>query len=546
MTPRSRTLRLVRRLRALRRRQVRPRLFRVGRRLATLWREPARRSVAWQLRRVATAVEASIAVAGRLTAAEERLSDQLERIVDFPRPPRAAPSGYGPGGLVVPGTLSVAVALAVAALVLVAGNAWLLDRHLVPPVLAAGGTRFGIAPGLWLALTFSTLALVLGLFHYALFTAGRSVALRLLGALAVILLVAQGGVQAAATVVAVQSWVGVVVTSTWAGMGALVLIAGVAGLVPPVIGVTAHGAIDRFARWSAAREQRVVGRAVRARERLAGRMEISLHNVSRGIAALRAEAGSIPDGDVARLLVRPADGASVERLVMVLRRMAAGVERDPRTEPVPAGTLALRHLADVAALALWLVTASAALSIAAPAVASAMAGGGISGLVLSGVLGGLLALLVGGLLLRLLLDRPGRGPEPRAVAASIVLLTVAAVALALAIGSFAAMHPPFQGDPLTAAALLTLLVLTAALASTRLPEAIRAGGNAVRFVTGGAAWVGLSLADLALAAADLVLTGRRPAVRRPRRAHRGSSLARRTALTSPTSLGTLGGRPDTG
>lgn len=515
MIPISSRLRLIRRLRTLRRRWIRTRLDRLAGALSSLWTEPPRRSVAWQLRRLANAVEASMGAAARIAAAEDRLSRDIERLVELSPRDRPDPPRYTPRPAVAPANVSVALMLGVTALALVVGNTWLLDRHLVAPVLAAGGSSYGLLPGLWLPVAFSTLALVLGLFHFALFTSGRSVWLRLLGALAIVLLVAQGALQAGATALAVLAWAGPT-TGSWAGIGALVLIAGAAGLVPPVIGTTAHASIDRLSRWAAAREHRAAARSGYARERVTSRLEKSLHEVTQAMAALRSEAGGLAEDDVARLLVRPADGASVERLVMVLRRMAMGVERDPRGEPTPVGTLALRHLGDLSAFAVWLLAAGAALWIAAPAARAATAGG-LSGLALVGTFGGLASLLVGGLVLRSLLDRPGRAPRPPVVtAAAILLLTVAASALAMGLGALAAAQPPFQDAPLGVAAILTLLLLTAGLASTRLPEGIRAIGNAARSAAGLVAWSALTLADLALATADLVLTGQRRAARRAR------------------------------
>jgi hypothetical protein len=521
----SRQIRLVRRVRTLRRRVVGPRLTRLGARLASLWTDPSRRTVAWQLRRLALSLEASLSAAARIAAAEERLSRDLERLGDAFRPHRReTPGPPGPPVrlAVVPGSLAVGLTLAATGLALAAANAWLLDRVLIPPVLERDSLRLVLVPGPWLAIPFSTLALVLGLFHFALFTTGRSAWLRLLGAAAVLLLLAQGSLQAWATVVAVQAWAGPV-TGTWAGMAALVLLAGAAGLVPPVIGATAHASMDRVSRWSATREYRRAGRAGDARDRLAARLERSLQQLSAGVAALRAETATIPEGDAARLLVRPAPEASVERLAGVLRRLALSVERDPAAEPTAARTAPLRYLADLGALALWLLAAGASLSIATPA-AGAVATGGASGLVAAAALGALLALLIGGLLLRLGLERPGRRTDPAAAGAAALLLTVAAAALASGLVALAAAGSPAGQDPRAIGALLTVLAMTAALASARLPEAIMSAGAAVRLAAGGVAWSGLRVADLALAAADLALAGHRRA-RRPHRRRRVGAAA---------------------
>jgi hypothetical protein len=535
---RSTTLEIVRRLRTWRRRQIRPRLDRLGPWMAALYTRPARQSVPGRLHRLASSVDATIAAAARMTAAQERLARQLESVSDVARAPHSAPSGPAGRAPAGSGSLSMAAGLTAAALVLAAGNTWLLDGHLLPAVLAGGAIPLDVLPKLWLAILFSSLALVLGLAHFVLSTAGRSIALRLAGVLAGMLLVVQGGLQAAATVVATQAWAGAV-TDSWAGMAALVLVAGAGGLAPVLIGATAHASGDRFAQWIVAREERAAVRSARSRGRMADRLETAVHEVSRGMASVRAETGAIPADDPARLLVYAPDAASVERLALVLRRVAHSVERDSGPVPTGAVALAARHLADLGALALWLVAAAASLAIAAPAAGAVMAGGGLSGLVMAGVAGALLTLLVGGLLLRVLLDRPGRAADPRAGAAAILLLTVAAFSLAMGLGAFAATQPPFHDHPLGVAALLTVLLLAAALSSIWLPAGIRTGGNACRLAAGGTAWATLTLADLVLELADLALTGRSGRVRRGRRAtQRASEPPREPAARA------LGGGPD--
>jgi hypothetical protein len=470
-----------------------------------------------------------VQAARRMTAAEDRLAREVERLAELPRSPRYGGGyggghgagyggghgagyggGSGAGSSVRPGSLPTGLALMVVALALAAGNAWLMDRHLLPPVVAADVIAFGPIPHLGLSLAFSVLAVALGLAHFALFTAGRSGVLRVLGLVAIFLLVAQGGLQAGAAAVAAQAWAGSV-TGTWAGMGALVLLAGAAGLVPPIIGATAHGAADRVARWSAAREHRAALRSRKAADQLVGRVERSMSELSAGMAELRAQANAIPHGDPARLLVRPDPATSVERLSGVLRRLAVAAERDPGFETGGAAGARLRSLADLGALAVWVLAAGAALAIAASATGAAL-DTGLPRLVAAGMLAGVVAVLVGGLVVRLLLDRPGRRrPDPRVVGAAILLLGVAAASLGMGLGAFAAAGPLFGGDPLGAAAILNLLALAAALVSTRLPEGILAAANTLRLAAGGTAWSALKVADAVLGAVDRVLVGgRRP------------------------------------
>jgi hypothetical protein len=579
MSVRPKRLRVVRRLRILRQRHVRPTLRALASRLAAQWSAPARLSVAAQLRRLAAAVDASLAVGSRMAAAEERLGRELSRLEQLGDAPRdgsraradaradwevASPwgagrvagaarggvhSGGGGGGrgAVVPGSPWVALLLGLTALGLVAGNGWLLDRYLIPPVLDAGVLRLLVAPGPWLAIPFSMLALVLGLFHFALFTAGRSAPLRLLGVGAMLLLVGLGAAQAAATVVAVEAWTGAA-TASWAGVAALVLLAGAAGLVPPVIGATAHAAMDRLARWSAVRELRSAGRAGRARAGVVRRMEKALQEVAAGMAGLRAEAAAVPEGDVARLLVRPDPAPSVDRLVLVLQRLAVSVERDRVGWQPPPGDAGLRYLGDTAVLLVWILAASATLLLGAPAAgalgAEALATGagapaGLTGPAWSGAIPGLaalaclLALLVSGLALRLLLRRPGRRLDHRVSGAAILLLGITVASMAMALGGAASAQQPQRYDPLGAAALLNVTLLVAAVASVRLPEAVRSVAALLHMTVTALAWAALALVDVALALADLALTGRRP----PRRSRARSSTIRPPPLPAVEALG---------
>jgi hypothetical protein len=556
--PRSGKLRLVRRLRTLRRRQLRPRLRRLGKSLAGLWTAPARESVARQLARLAESVDASIDAARRLTGAEDRLAREVERLAELPRSPRHGAgygggygagygggygaghgSGFSAGPSVRPGSLLAGLTLMVVALALAAGNAWLLDRHLLPPVVAADVVAFGPIPHLALSVAFSALAVAMGLAHFALFTADRSGVLRVLGLLAIFLLVAQGGLQAGAAAVATQAWAGAG-TDTWAGMGALVLLAGAAGLVPPIIGATAHGAADQVARWSAAREHRAALRARKTADQLVGRVERSMRELSAGMAELRAQADAVPHGDPARLLVRPDPTTSVERLSGVLRRLALATERDPGFDTVGAAGTRWRGLADLGALAVWTLAAGAALAIAAPAAGAAL-DTGLPRLVTGGLMAGVVIVLVGGLFVRLLLDRPGRRPDSRAVGAAILLLGIAAASLAMGLGAFAAAGPPFGGDPLGAAATLNLLALAAAVVSARLPEGIVSAAYALRLIVAGTAWSALAVADAVLGAVDRVLVGGRRRGRRPDPAH-----PRRAKAKARPALGGIGAGHDRG
>jgi MFS family permease len=526
MAPPTGKLRLIRRIRTIRRRQLGPMLDGLAREIAVWWTRPARRPVARELRRLVTAVEGSVTAAGRIAAAEERLNRSLEELSHKRRAAdRDVTARWGPRPPVVPGSLAVGVTLAIAALALVAGNSLLLDRYLLPPAFQTGPLRSVVVPGPWVAIPFSTLALVLGVFHFALFTTGRTVGLRVLGVFAVLLLLAQGGLQAAATVVAVQMWAGLAL-GTWAGIGALILLAGAVGLLPPVIGATAHGAMDRFARWSAAREQRSMGRSGEAGERLVHRLERSLQQLSSGMASLRAEAAAVPEGDVARLLIRAEPTPSVERLAAVLDRLALTVDRGQAGQPAGAGQSALRYLVDLGAGAVWLLAAGAALVLARPAggaLADAAAdvvttAPGLPGLPGAGLTAVLAAFLLGGLFVRLASDRIGRRPDPRITGAAIVLFGVSTASLAMALASTVAGTAPLGLDVLSMAAVLNVLILTAGIAAARLPEAVRAVASAIRLVIDLLAWTVLRVSDLALATADLALTGKIPRARAPRRA----------------------------
>jgi hypothetical protein len=575
MSTRPRRLRVVRRLRVLRRRHVGPKLRALAARTSSQWSAPARLSVAAQLRRLALAVDASLAVGSRMAAAEERLGRELSRLEQLSGVSRDgsrgradwAPSAgwdagrgsggarHGGGGPVVPGSLSVALLLGLAALGLVAANSWLLDRYLIPPVLESGVLRLLVVPGPWLAIPFSVLALVLGLFHFALYDSGRSAALRVLGVAAVLLLVGQGAAQGWATVVAVNAWTGAA-TSSWAGAGALVLLAGAAGLVPPVIGATAHACMDRLARWSAARELRAAGRVGHAGTGALRRVEKAAQEVVAGVSGLRAEAATVPEGDVARLLVRPDPAPSVDRLVLVLQRMADSVERDRVGLRQPAGAAGLRHLGDTGVLLLWVLAAGASIVLGAPAAgalgAEALAspagapGAGALAPAWSGAIPGLaalaclLALLVSGLALRFLLRRPGRQVDHRVSGAAILLLGITVASMAMALGGAASVQEPQRFDPLSAAALLNVTILVAAIASVRLPEAIHSVGALLRAAVTGVGWLALRLVDMVLALADFALTGRRP--RRRPRSRRPTS--RPTSRPSPPPVAALGSGPD--
>lgn len=533
--PRSRTFRLVRRLRTLRRRRVQPHLTRLRHRLADAWTRPTRRSVAAQLGRLARSVEAATDAGRGIAAAEARLARELDALADRPRA-RSTPPGDGPRVSVPPGSLPVALAAGTAALLLAAGNTWLLDRHLLPPLGGAGVPVSALADGVWVAAAFSTLALLLGLFHFALFTAGRSLWMRVLGVLAVLLLIVQGGLQGAATVVAVEAWAGNVMAS-WAGIGALVLLAGSAGLVPPAIAATAHSALGRLARWAAAREQRAAVLAATSQERLTRRLETTLEDMTAGLASIRAEADSIPTGDPARLVVRPEPAPSVERLTHVLRRLAVAVERDPSTAHATPATVAVRQLAHVSALVLWLLAAGASLTLAVPGIRTAV-DAGQSGVVAGGLLAGLAALLVSGLVLRSILERPGRRSAGATGAAALLLLGIAAGSMAMGIGAFAAASGPLEGDPLGAAALLNLLILAAALGSALLPEGVRSAGSVLHSAVLALAMAGLAVLDLILGIADRLLAGSRGAAS-PVRRH-----APRTPAVGGPRVGTLGPEQD--
>lgn len=510
---RSRKTRLIRRVRTLRRRQLQPRLAELERRLAGVWTRPGRRSVAWHLGRLAAAVDGSVAAAGRIAAAEERMSREMARLAELPRASRTGGGGgvEPPRRGAAPGSLPIALSVTLVALALAAGNVWLLDTHLIPAVLEAGYMGAGLASGPWVAVAFSALALALGMFHYALFTAGRSAGLRVLGVLAMALLVGQGALQGAATVVAVDAWVGAV-WHTWAGLGAVALLAGAAGLVPAVMGAAAHGALNHLGRWSAGREYRSADRLVRTHERVIRRVDRSLDDLATGLAALRTESSTVPESDVALLLVRPEPAPTVHRLGTILRRLAIAVERDPEPRPATASAAVLELLTSLGALVLWVLASAATLAIAWPAT-SAAAMAGLALPVAAGTIAALAGLLVGGLVLRLALDRPGRTTSTVVGAAAVALLGVASASAAIGLGAFAAGAGPFAADPLAAAALLNALILAAAIGSSRLPEGIRAVGTVFWLIVLGATWTAITVVDGAAALADRAMVGYRRAAR---------------------------------
>jgi hypothetical protein len=530
----SSMFRRVRRIRALRRRRLQLLLDDLGRRIRYAWMGPVRRSVAWQLDRLAQAVERSTDAAERIVASETRLSRELERLADLPRH-RTTFVGGQPRPSVVPGSAAVGVVLLLGAGALVAGNTWLLDTHLLPPVATSQLPGAALAQGPWLAAAFSTLAVLLGIFHFALFTVGRSAALRLLGVAAGLLLMAQAALQAGATIVAVQAWAGNV-TGSWAGIGAIALLAGSAGLVPPVIAAMTHAALDRFARWTAGREQRVAARAGVAQDRLRARLDRAIHEVTDGLATVRESSRGIPEGDPARLLVRPEPAPSVERLANVLRRLAVAVERDPATEMAPPTTVMFQHALGLGALLLWMLAAGATVAIAGRA-GGALRDAGQSGLVAFGLMAAVAALLVGGLVLRLMLERPERRTAGVTGAAGLILLGLGIAAIAMGLGPLATRAGSLPVDPFSAAAILYFLVLAAALGSARLPEGVRTGVAILRSAILGVAWLAVGLADLVLAGVDRLLVGRRHR-RRPARARRP-----RRPQAQPM-VGAIGGRQE--
>ncbi len=522
----------MRRIRTLRRKVVRPRLRGLGRRIAVQVTEPVRLPVARQLRRLAVSLDASVRAASRMATAEELLGVELRRVQEQVGTAARAVSGQGARSRpAVPGSLPVALALALATLALVAGNSWLLERFLIPPVLESGALPMLVVSGPWLAIPFSVLALVLGLFHFALFTSGRSTLLRLVAVVAVLLLIAQGGLQGAATVVAVQAWTGAA-TASWPGLVALALLAGAAGLVPPVIGAAAHAFMHRISRWSAAREQRSARRTALARERLAVRIERVIRDLSLGMAMLRAESAAVGEGDVARLLLRPSPPPAVGHLAQILEDMSLAVRQDRAGWSPGPGSLVLRYLTDLVVLAVWVVVAVAAMAMTAPAltgVAPAIPGlatppvpGSAAPAVLGlAVLATVVVLLLAGLILRLILSRSGRATDPRISGAAILVGALGIASLAMAIGSAAVAVDPGR-DPLQTAAILNVLILVAAVASARLPEAVHSTAAMIRVAGHAVAWLVLAVLDRVLALVDLALTGRRrwrPYQRRPRRRH---------------------------
>jgi hypothetical protein len=486
--------------------------------------------VAWQLGRLAESVEGSITAAGRVVAASTRLSQDLDRVVALARP---AWAGAGSGAVhrpLAPASLLTALALGVVALALAFGNAWFLARLLVPALDETGTIALGGISPVWVAAGFSGLAVALGLAHFAVFNTAPTLTLRVAGSLAGILLVVQGGLQAAATAVAVQTWSGVV-TGSWAGIAALILVAGAVGLMPVLIGVTVYAGMDGLARWSRARAQRAADRLGGSYDRLVARMERSLRSLSDRMATLRTEAAVVPEGDVARLLLQPTPAVSVERLALVLRRLAVSAERDPGLERAAGRAAVLRRVGDLGAFTAWALVAVGLLSLLWPTW-SVGAESEWPGAVVAAALAGSMAALFGGLALRLLLERPGRLRDPRIAGAALVLLGIVAGSAALTLGPLVAAAPPLAGDPLGAAALLNLLLLVGALASARLPEGVRAAVDLLRLVTGAVTWTVLSMLDAALAATDRALVGRRTG----RATHRPRGPAR-------PAVGTLGGAP---
>ncbi len=520
--------RSVRRVRAFRRRSLRPGMSRLAALVAVSWTRPVRRSIADQVRRVGDHLDRAAEAGRGVVRAQRELGQRLDRLEEVGpvswtepgTPVHRRAQQRNPGhGWVIPSLLGVA------AFVVAAGNAWVLYRHVLPSLPAMGTLDVGALDGPYVPAAFALLSLLLGLAHFGLRVAGRALGFHMLAVLAVALVLAQAALEAGAVVFVLEALTLVDLT-WWGGVMTATLLAGTAALLPPLGAALAYAAVEGFERWRAARARRAAIVAVIRQDELAEKLGGALERMRAFADSLRMEVAALASEPAGALLLAPDDRRSVQHVLAVLRRAMADFEGNgpaTRIEAQPSRPAAVtgRILLDVGSLMVWLAAAGASLGLVAPALQEAASRGG-SSLLTAGAFAVTAALLLAGAGLRYLVTAlsspfgtPGR-------TGAVFFLGLGAAGFAYALGPLAAGGGAAD-SALLAAGWLNALLLTAAVASIRLPEGIAAVAGLITAALGVAAWILLWIADLVLAVLDRALVGfgrppslpLRPATRRP-------------------------------
>lgn len=514
-------LRALRRIRTVRRRWLGPVRARLKRTARRAWSQPVRSAVDLQVRRVADRVERASAAAERFIAAEQDLGSSLAQLEKLQPPewaegwhsrsaqPQAPASRPARGAGWASGLL-----LGLAAAALAVGNGWLMYRY-VAPTLPDLYLVAGTVDVLTIGLAFAALPFLLGLVYYAMRSAGSALGLRVLSAVVVLVVLAIGAAEGAAVVLALEA-IGFVELSWWGGIGVAAVLGATGALIPPTVAALASSAIGRVDDWMTVRERQRAGAATR-QEPTVGRLRTTLESMTSGVQMLAAELRALRADPAGQLILDPGAAPTVERTGAVLRRLALAVERDDSgvlTGGASRGDVAGRVVGHLFILTVWTLAVGGALTIVAPALRYD-ADAGVTALIAGSALAALAALVVGGLLLRVLfaspelkLGRAGRGAW--SVLVGLAVLSLSAVLAPLTAAVEGGM---FEGQPLAAGAWLNLMVLTAAVASTRLREGVAAAAGVVTWVATGVARLALTLLDAVLALLDRLLGGRKPSNR---------------------------------
>lgn len=528
-------LRTLRRIRTIRRRSLGPVRARLKRTARGAWSQPVRSAIDVQIRRVADRVERASAAAQHFIAAEQGLGGALAHLEKLQPPewaetwqPRSAPQG-SPGRPTRGRGWASGLLLGLVAGAMAVGNGWLLYRY-VAPTLPDLYLVAGTVDVLTIGLAFAALPFLLGLVYYAMRSAGSALGLRVLSAVVVLVVLAIGAAEGAAVVLALEA-IGFVELSWWGGVGVATVAGATAALIPPTIAVLASSGIGRIDDWMTSRELQRAGAASR-QEPTVGRLRDTLESMTSGVQMLAAELRALRADPAGQLILDPGAAPTVERTGAVLRRLALTVERDDSgvlTGDASGADVAGRVAGHLFILGVWTLAAAGALTIVAPALRYD-ADAGVTSLFAGSALAALAALVVGGLLLRALFASPGLKLGRAGRGAWSVLLGVAVLSLAAVLGPLAAAVEGglFEGQPLAAAAWLNLMVLVAAVASTRLREGVAAAAGVVTWVATAAARLALTLLDVALALLDRLLGGRKPATR-----HRAAPRSARRPTPTP-------------
>lgn len=520
--PRRGRRRLIRRIRTVRRRRLRPVLARLKHAMDLAWTRPERSAVEFQIRRVADRIERASGAADRFAASEKELSKALSLMEELGPPSwsgsRSAQGPHGGHGEPASGRSRepwhgqgwvAALALALAGVAAAGANGWLLYEHLLPavadlPLLPAG------ADALTVAAAFTVLPFLFGLVYFALTVAGRALGLRVLAAVVVLLVVGLTALEAGIVVLALEA-LGIAAPTWWGGIAVTALLAGSAALLPPTIAALAHASIDRLERWVAARERRMAGRSLNRQNRLTDELGSTMDDMRTAAESLRTEVLALGREPAGRLLLQPEARPTVDRAAAVLRRLARTVDRDVDEEMVTEETSAsvlARVAGGLFALVVWFTAAAAALAIAAGGLRLGAAAG-FTPAMTAAAFAAIAALLLGGIILRSIFAAPGArfGPGGRVVL--VLLLGLATASLAVVLGPLMAAVEGsfFQERPLAAGAWLNLLVLVAAVASTHLGEGIGAAGAVLSWSLAAAGFAAMAMVDLGLAGLDRVLSG---------------------------------------